>query len=289
MTLDNFNLSSSGREIINSFADKNAFPHTMLIEGSTPQERTDFANFLANMILCASDGKKPCGICRACIKCAANSNPDIKAYGEDKSGSSFKVELSREIRQDAFVLPNDSDKKVYILKGAQNMNDSSENALLKILEEPPRFDFFILTCESKNSMLDTILSRSSVISLGEAKREFSPQAVETAEKIALSLIGTSELATLEALSQLSAKKDMFEDTAECIKVIFTDCVKFKQTQINESAYFKTVEKLCNRFSQKKLFSFLNIISRLELRFKQNANYNLLITSMCAELCGAVGK
>ncbi len=289
MTLDDFNLSKANREIINNLGKNGAFPHTILIEGSTAEKRADFAGFLANMILCLSDGKKPCGACKACVKCAANSNPDIKIYGEDKTGASFKVELSREIRQDAFVLPNDFDKKVYILNGVQNMNDSSENALLKILEEPPGFDCFILTCESKSAMLDTVLSRSSVISLGETDRDFSPDTVETAKKILLSLTGTSELKTLEALAELHNKKDRFEDTAECIKTVLTDCVKFKQTQINSSVYGDTAEALCGRFSVNKIYELIKIISELQRRFKQNANYNLLITSMCAELCGATGK
>ena len=289
MTLDDFNLSNVNREIINSFQEKNAFPHTILIEGGTAQGRTDFAYFLANMILCLSDGQRPCGICKACIKCNAKSNPDIKEYGEDKNSSTFKVELSREIRQDAFVLPNDSDKKVYILKGAQNMNDSSENALLKILEEPPHFDFFILTCESKSAMLDTVLSRSTVISLGESRQEFSEVIIETAEKIVLSLINSSELKTLEAIAPLQSKKDMFESTLECIKAIFTDALKYKQTQINTSAYSDTVEAVCNRISVNKIYTLISITAGLHQRFRQNANYNLLITSMCAELCGAVGK
>lgn len=289
MTLDNFNLSSVDRDIINSFRDKNAFPHTILVEGGAAQERNDFAYFLANMILCLSDGQRPCKTCKACIKCNAKSNPDIKEYGEDKNNSTFKVELSREIRQDAFVLPNDSDKKVYILKGAQNMNDSSENALLKILEEPPHFDFFILTCESKNAMLDTVLSRSTVISLGEAKQEFSEETIKTSEEIVLSLTSSSELKTLEAVAPLQSKKDMFEDTLECIKAILTDALKYKQTQINTSAYFDTVETVCGRISLNKIYSLISITAALQQRFRQNANYNLLITSMCAELRGAMSR
>lgn len=288
MTLDNFNLSNVEREILLSYQN-NAFPHTILVEGGDVTQRTDFARLVANMIVCLSPTLKPCGICKACIKCNAKSNPDIKEYGEEKSNSTFKVELSREIRQDAFVIPNDGDKKVYILKEAQNMNEASENALLKILEEPPHFDYFILTCESKSAMLDTILSRATVISLGDGEKEISQEAAELAVNISLSLCENSELKTLEAAAPLSLKKNLFEETADCLKIIFLDTLKYKQTGKSNSSFQKEAEFLCNKFSANKIYGLINTTDRLKLRFLQNANYNLLVTAMCSELRKAVGK
>lgn len=289
MTLENFNLNRVEREVLLSYQKNNAFPHTILVEGGTLSTRLSFARFLANMIVCTSLSEKPCGVCKACIKCNAQSNPDIKEYGEEKVNATFKVELSREIRQDAFVIPNDGDKKVYILKEAQNMNDASENALLKILEEPPHFDFFIMTSESRNAMLDTILSRSTVISLKDSDREISRECLELATGIALSICESDELKTLEALSALQAKKDLFEETAECLKVIFLDTLKYKQTQKNNSSYYEAVDILCNKLSVNKIYSLINTTDDLQLRFKQNANYNLLVTAMCVELRKAAGK
>lgn len=289
MTLDNFNLSSIERDVIYSYMKSNAFPHTLLLEGGSMEERLSFARFLANMIVFSSQGVKPCGSCSACIKCKANSNPDIKEYGEEKQNSTFKVELSREIRQDAFVIPNDGDKKVYIIKEAQNMNEASENALLKILEEPPHFDFFIMTSESRNAMLDTILSRSTVISIGTGEEIFSQQAEQAAESIARSLCEADELKTLIAVAPLAAKKELFPDVLECLKRIFLDALKYKQTQNNSSSGAETVEILCNKLSANKIYSLINTAHNLLLRYKQNANYNLLITSMCTEFRCAAGK
>ena len=289
MTLDNFNLSKAEREVLLSYQKNNAFPHAMLIEGGTLSTRLEFARFLASMIVCTSLSEKPCGVCKACIKCNAQSNPDIKEYGEEKVNATFKVELSREIRQDAFVIPNDGDKKVYILKEAQNMNDASENALLKILEEPPHFDFFIMTTESRNAMLDTILSRATVISLKDGDREIPLECIELAADIALSICESDELKTLESLAVLQAKKELFQKTAECLKAIFLDTLKYKQTQKNNSSYREAVEILCNKFSVNKIYSLINTTDDIQLRFKQNANYNLLLTSMCVELRKAAGK
>lgn len=289
MKIDNFNLSSRERDTLLSYQKNNAFPHTILIEGGTLSMRLDFARFLANMIVCKSTVEKPCGACSACIKCEANSNPDIKEYGEEKANATFKVELSREIRQDAFVIPNDGDKKVYIIKEAQNMNDASENALLKILEEPPHFDFFLLTTESRNAMLDTILSRATVLSLADCEKEISENAIEIAKNITLALCQDSELKLLEALAPVASKKDLFEEITECLKRIFLDTLKYKQIGKNTSAYGDTVEALCNKFSANRIYSLINTADKFEEQFKRNANYNLLITFMSVELRKAAGK
>lgn len=289
MRIDDFNLNRRESEALRSYAKNGTFPQTFLIEGGTLETRLNFARFLANMIVCKGEGEKPCGICPACIKCRANSNPDIKQYGEEKENYTFKVETSRQIRQDAFVIPNDSDKKVYIITEAQNMNDSSENAMLKILEEPPHFDYFILTCSSKSAMLDTIISRASLISLSDAEETYSEKCVTLAENIAVSLCADTELELLKELSFLANDKGAFLETLSALTRIFTDALIFKQTGKNNSDFSDVTQVLCSKLSANKLYALTAETAKLVGLFKQNANYNLLITAMSGRLRSAVGK
>ncbi len=289
MTIDNFNLSKREKDALLSYAKNGTFPQTFLVEGATLKERVDFAEFLANMIVCRSNDKKPCGICPACIKCASKSNPDIKHFGEEKENYSFKVEFSRQIKQDAFVIPNDSDKKVYIITEAQNMNEAAENAMLKILEEPPSFDYFILTCSSKNAMLDTVISRADVISLSQQDEPVCEKAVTAACDIALALCSDSEIELLTALSVINSDKNLFLDVTTVLTRIFADALIFKQTEQLSSDYEKTVQTLTNKLSAKRIYGLIEEISTLQTLFKQNSNYNLLITAMCIRLRSAVGK
>lgn len=77
----------------------------------------------------------------------------------------------RELRDSAYVLPNEAPRRVMILAGAQGMTEQAQNALLKILEEPPAHAVFLLTCENRASMLPTILSRVQCVSLGPVPEE----------------------------------------------------------------------------------------------------------------------
>lgn len=272
-----------------SYAKSGKFPQTILIEGGDSEKRANFARFLANIIVCESDSEKPCGECSACVKCASGNHPDIKEYGSEKPNSVFKVETSREIRQDAFVIPNDSDKKVYILKETQNMNDASENAMLKIFEEPPQFDYFIMTCSSRNAMLDTVLSRAAVINIGQSEQELSDEAVTIAEDTAEALLGDSEAMLVEKLAPLASKKDIFQEVSACLKRIFIDCIIYKRTNENNSDYADITQRLCSSLTVQKLYALANVVTGLEEQFRLNANYNLLITKMGISLRAAVGK
>ena len=286
MRIDDFYLNKNEKSTVLSYCERNAFPQTILIEGGSMQMRLDFAGMLANMIVCTGDGEKPCGVCNACIKCAAHSHPDVKEYGEEKEKYTFKVELSREIRSDAFVIPNDSDRKVYIIKEAQNMNDSSENALLKIFEEPPYFDYFIMTCPSKSAMLDTVLSRAQVISLGYTEESFDDALLAQCTAIVKALVGSDELALTESLAQLSSDKDSFLPTVGCLKRTFLEALKKLNGADVNPIFGDSINTLINKYSQLRLYSLVSVCSELEADFRQNANYNLLLTYMAVRLSGA---
>lgn len=144
MTIENIPIGSHVRQTIEAYAKMKSFPHTVLLDGADAKSRRELALFLAQTILCTGDAR-PCGSCNACIKCKAGVHPDIKEFGEIGSNAVFKIDAAREIKQDAFILPNDGDRKVYILLETQQMNDNAANALLKTLEEPPRYAHFILT------------------------------------------------------------------------------------------------------------------------------------------------
>lgn len=289
MKIDDFKLNSGEKNALLSYSENDTFPQTLLIEGGSYDDRISLARLVANMLVCTADGEKPCGMCNACVKCLSGNHPDIKEFGEEKSGATFKVELSREIRQDAFVIPNDGDKKVFIIKESQNMNEASENALLKIFEEPPRFDYFVMTCQSRNAMLDTILSRATVISIGEHESDFSQEICESSERIAAAVCAESELEMLEALGYLSANKNEFTDISDCLIRIFMDSLEYKQTGVNNSSFQSIVGRICNKLTAQRIYALINAVNKTCESFNRNANYNLLITAMSANLRSAAGK
>lgn len=81
------------------------------------------------------------------------------------AGAVFILIPSGSCRQNAWLLPGEAPCRVCVLCGAENMTDQAQNALLKILEEPPEHTVFILTAENRSMLLPTILSRVQTIRL----------------------------------------------------------------------------------------------------------------------------
>lgn len=138
--------------------------HACLIESPSLQARENAARELASAMLCSSSGSRPCGACRDCRKIKNGTHPDvIYIQRENDSGGKPRREIYvdqiRALSTDALILPNEAERKVYIIPEAEFLNVPAQNALLKLLEDPPKHVAFILCAASRESLLETIISR----------------------------------------------------------------------------------------------------------------------------------
>ena len=118
---------------------------------------------LAAGILCESPGSRPCGTCISCRKIGQGVHPDLTVI--DEGENELKVDLARRIKAENAVIPNDGARRVTVIHHAQNLNPMAQNALLKELEEPPSYAFFILTAEQPDALLQTVRSRCTKFAL----------------------------------------------------------------------------------------------------------------------------
>ena len=156
-------------------------PHSFLIEGGSFEERNQTALYLAKAIVCAGDNK-PCNNCRQCKITDSNSNVDVILIEPEDKKKFISVGQIRNLRADAFVKPHSAEKKVYIIKNAELMNEQAQNALLKVLEEPPASVVFILLSPSRTLQLITIVSRCSIFMISKEK-SYDEKTQEDAKKI----------------------------------------------------------------------------------------------------------
>jgi len=173
---------------------------------SSPSEETrqKAAEALAGAMVCsAGDGARPCGLCRDCLKAARGIHPDIAIITRqtDEKGAQ-KREISigqiRDMIADAYVVPNDADTKAYILLDGDWIGPAAQNAMLKVLEEPPAQAGFILCAESPEGLLDTIRSRCIQLDLGGEEDLADPAAAQAAERY-LTLVQADDRAGVAAL------------------------------------------------------------------------------------------
>ena len=140
---------------------KNRFSHFYLISGPEGSGKHTLADFLAGALLCTGE-QKPCGVCSACRKVLAKSHPDYITV-DDPEHKTVAVKVIREARESIFVRPNESDKKVYLFP--QEMGIEGQNALLKVLEEPPSYGVFIILANNPEKLLPTVRSRCTELNL----------------------------------------------------------------------------------------------------------------------------
>lgn len=148
-----------------SLVQNKKIPHAIILEGEKGLGKSTFAKLLSKLFLCSDFENDFCDKCSNCNKIEKDIHPDVIYPETSGTLNTYSVATVRKIREDAFILPNEASFKIYIFKDADNMNLSSQNSLLKVLEEPPSHVIFIFTCKSRHSFLETILSRSQVFTL----------------------------------------------------------------------------------------------------------------------------
>ena len=117
------------------------------------------AEMIAMAAVCSGSGAKPCMRCAHCNKASHGIHPDITTVSKPENKREIVVEQIRELKRDVIVVPNEAEKKAYIIDGADLMNASAQNAFLQILEEPPAHAVFVLKTGAPDKLLPTVRSR----------------------------------------------------------------------------------------------------------------------------------
>ena len=141
--------------------------HCYLISGPEGSGKHTLARLIAAAALCR-EAEKPCGACPSCRKLREGNHPDFITV-EDPEHKNVAVKLVREYRADIFVMPNESDRKVYLFP--QDMGIEGQNALLKVLEEPPEYALFLILTDNAEKLLPTVRSRCRELKLLPLPRE----------------------------------------------------------------------------------------------------------------------
>ena len=261
----------------------NNLSHAILLEGNNTLK---FAKFIATAAVC-KNSEKPCGNCNYCIKAQNGNHPDIKYYQPTGVSKTYPVDLIREIRMDAYILPNEANKKVYILKDIDNISSQSQNALLKILEEPPNYILFILTCLQKSSLLETVLSRVMVFNCNDDDNtKVNAQHYNDALQLTKVIIEKDELQLLKLSHSLLQNKQLIDEVLDAMIEIFRKIYLIKSEIIVDD---NEIIALSKNFTLKSALEIISKINEIKNAVKWNGNITLILTRFSALLRTAVGR
>ena len=265
------------------------FPHGILIECQNEVEGEAFASYIANCLVCRGN-QKPCGVCPDCVKAQGKGHPDIfTTDGKKGKSNTFSVDAIRAIRDDAFIIPNESDKKIYVLKNGQNMNEQSQNAILKILEEPPSYVFFIIVTTSKSTMLETVLSRVQVFSLLSDEDKITEKEMTIVKNMVSAIMNVNEIDLMEQTAVFVKNNQLARTILSLLTEVFRDALVIKSGFSREFRFSKESETLSNGLTSKSLMNLITVCDDLINSIDRNCNNNLLVVRMCYEFKRAMGR
>ena len=172
-------------------------PHAYIFAGPEGVGKFKTAAEWARLLLCrnpvvekggpqtprGADWAESCGSCESCRALAADAHPDFNTvykelieFTKDGKGKKPPLDLPIDVIREFLIekvatRPTLSDRKVFIVSEAEKLNISSQNSLLKVLEEPPKYCCIILLCTRMEQLLPTTKSRCQVVRFGPIDEE----------------------------------------------------------------------------------------------------------------------
>ncbi len=279
MNFSGFSFDDGTRRAVEQLSRDGRLPHALIIESDDPEKALELAVFITMFALCGAE-ERPCGSCKNCLNAKKRAHPDIIYLKPLQQKTVYTVEQMRSLIRDAYILPNEADAKAYVLEDCDTrLSVQAQNTFLKLSEEPPPNVFFILLCRSAQSLLDTILSRFTVIRL-KSGLSFDEETLEAARQIAEGIVQNAEYHLLKALYVLT-DRERAEAVLTALKLILRDALVMISGG-SAGNVSQITRKLADRLTRKKLIEMIELCDSSALYIKQNANINLLTAHMCGE-------
>ena len=171
--------NSRVKAVLKRMLVNNRLPGALLFAGEEGIGKKLFALEIARALNCRTPkDHEACGVCSSCLRTAKlnypqrddsddwtqiiwTDHPDVGLVVAPRRV--LRVEQMRQIEKEANFRPFEGKARVFLIDEADKLNDASANALLKVLEEPPRTSHLILITARPAMLLPTILSRCQMI------------------------------------------------------------------------------------------------------------------------------
>ncbi|MBR3759920.1 MAG: DNA polymerase III subunit delta' [Ruminococcus sp.] len=302
--------------------------HAVMFYGEKGSGKKLLARYYTMLLLCENltDGE-PCGCCTSCRNVEAGFHPDV-IYPE-KSGKlgGYSVETVGSVASDAYVKPNNkTGRKVYIFADCRNFDSRPQNKLLKLIEEPPDYAYFIFTAESKSVFLPTIISRCVCFGTSVCTEEQSMQAlteagysqeeinsavkcfhgnigmcmsylfdesirrkVDLTKSLADSIIRRDEYAMNSAFYTVAKDRNDVNDVFSMLDKLIRDAVVLKKIPDTSgiSCFADGAGKLSERLDIYQAARLHRYLEKAKSAVESNVSIPLVLAALCAEIIGTV--
>ena len=238
--------------------------HSYLFFGAKKSRIHSAADFLVKLIFCENSDSEPCGVCENCQKIGSKNHPDLIKIlpTASKSGKTKKILIDQihQINHLVSLAPYSAKFKIVEIFDIDLATLDAQNALLKILEEPPADTIFVLRTTKVNSLLPTILSRCRKIKV-------------------------DNYSNLEIVKQLESRGLDSKNAQEIAKVAAGDLkrARFLAKHANWQKYQTQARSIFNLLIQKDLSNFFTIIDSISKDSKKSKNFLTIFQSLLRDI------
>ena len=252
------------REYFRHAVDSGKVSHCYVLSGEDGLGKMTLAKAFAQTLLCDSPVGRPCGKCHSCVQFESGNHPDVIYTTHEKPTVIGVDDVRTGIVEDIALRPYSSDYKIYIMDEAEKLSVQAQNALLKTIEEPPSYGILMLLTTNAAGLLDTIRSRSILLSMlplenqvlesylrkedGDAQK--IPSLVKFAQGNigkAMKLSGSENFsAMMDQIMELLKKADILDfetmltgiENLETFKINIKDCLSFIRMWFRDVLLYK---------------------------------------------------
>jgi len=269
---------------IRGAASRGALAHALIFSGA--QERADAARYAAAAFECVSEGDRPCLTCAHCRKVMAGIHPDVQ-YVRDPEHKELSAEVVRAARSDAFIRPNEGERKVYIFEDCAVLNERDQNIMLKTIEDGPPYCAFIFCAENSAALLQTIRSRCIELKLGAsgADAEAEDEARERAEAFCRLLAegnAASRASFLVKLENAKPKREELGAFFESARLMLADALLALYGAADAQADAALASALSRRLGKAKLTGMLDLLDEYRRSCRYNVGGGVTLGGFAAE-------
>lgn len=315
---------SSVTEPIRAMAKNGRMAHGFLLTGEKGVGKKLLSRYIAKSILCDDirDGV-PCGVCRQCRRVDEDIHPDVITPERTGKTLIYGKDSIRDMYEDAYTMPNDCDAKVYLIPDCESLQEQTQNLLLKLIEEPPEYAYFIFTAVNKGIFLPTILSRVITLgvpecsdeeckaalresgkyteeqiesaveafrgSIGQCESSIEGTGLESAEicrKIVGAMASSDEYGLCRAFSEIGESRDRFREILAMLDKVMRDVCAVRLYG-SEAVFIGCcrdgAKKLAERMPFRKAIHIHEVIGQNIIYSNTNINVPLAAAALCGEM------
>lgn len=213
-------LLQKSQVFLNLSSDKkySRLSHAYLVLGDDLETRKVFLNLIALLLLCENDG---CMHCKPCAKVMARTHLDMMVLNED---SSLKTSNLSPLLDFVYVKPAEAKYKLVFIDNADSLNETIQNKLLKLYEEPPENVIIFMFSKGETGILKTIKSRAKLIYLPvfsnkQIYEELLEQGIEESVAEAAAIMSGGQFHRAYLFSNQEGYLDMFNSAVQLLKDI----------------------------------------------------------------------